>query len=257
MSKTSPAALVTTTLTGGTRLLAACAAGSSQKSILRAMRPMVPLSAEPIPGGVASTRLVGSSTVSRSGVLPGAGGVPVLVLQVGAGRAPAAGRAAGAAESRDRAAVRRAQGKDGSPRITAALRDDGWRVSENTVAALMREQGLAARQEAPQGRHAAGKGRWRAPDQVKRKFAGRCHQPPLVRRRHRDRRPGRASCTWTACWTWDRGGSSGTPWAPVTTRSWPAGRWSWRPPSAAERGRRGLPQRPGQRVHRGPVPAGV
>ena len=25
----------------------------------------------------------------------------------------------------------------------------------------------------------------------------------------------------------------GTPWAPVTTRSWPAGRWSWRPPSAA------------------------
>jgi putative transposase len=64
------------------------------------------------------------------------------------------------------------EGKDGSPRITAALREAGWRVSENTVAALMREQGLAARRK--KRRRAAtrpGKGRWRAPDQVKRKFA--------------------------------------------------------------------------------------
>jgi transposase InsO family protein len=63
------------------------------------------------------------------------------------------------------------EGKDGSPRITAALRDAGWRVSENTVAALMREQGLAARRK--KRRKATtrpGKGRWRAPDQVKRKF---------------------------------------------------------------------------------------
>ena len=35
-------------------------------------------------------------------------------------------------------------GKYGSPRITADLRDAGWRVSENTVAGLMRELGLAA-----------------------------------------------------------------------------------------------------------------
>jgi transposase InsO family protein len=63
-------------------------------------------------------------------------------------------------------------GKDGSPRITAALRAAGWRVSQNTVAGLMREQGLAARRK--KRRKAStrpGKGRWRAPDQVKRKFA--------------------------------------------------------------------------------------
>jgi hypothetical protein len=38
-------------------------------------------------------------------------------------------------------------GRDGSPRITAALRDEGWRVSENTVAGLMRALGLAARRK--------------------------------------------------------------------------------------------------------------
>jgi putative transposase len=62
-------------------------------------------------------------------------------------------------------------GKAGSPRITADLKDAGWRVSENTVAALMAEQHLAAR---PKRRRKAttrpGRGRWRAPDQVKRSF---------------------------------------------------------------------------------------
>jgi transposase InsO family protein len=77
-----------------------------------------------------------------------------------------------AAESRDQAAVRRARGRDGSPRVAAALREDGWKVSENTVAALMREQGLAARRKKKRKASTRpGKGRWRAPDQVKRKFA--------------------------------------------------------------------------------------
>ena len=64
-------------------------------------------------------------------------------------------------------------GKDGAPRITSALRDADWRVSENTVAALMREQGLAARpgRKGRRGTTRPGKGRWRAPDLVGRKFA--------------------------------------------------------------------------------------
>jgi transposase InsO family protein len=65
----------------------------------------------------------------------------------------------------------RHEGKYGSPRITADLREAGWRVSHNTVAALMREQQLAARQK--KRRRATtrpGKGRWRAPDLVRRDF---------------------------------------------------------------------------------------
>jgi transposase InsO family protein len=62
-------------------------------------------------------------------------------------------------------------GRYGSPRITADLRDAGWRVSENTVAALMRELGLAARRKHKRkATTRPGKGRWRAPDLVKRDF---------------------------------------------------------------------------------------
>ena len=64
------------------------------------------------------------------------------------------------------------KGKRGSPMITADLKDAGWRVSENTVAALMAEMGLAARpKRRRRGTTRPGKGRWRAPDLIKRDFA--------------------------------------------------------------------------------------
>jgi transposase InsO family protein len=63
------------------------------------------------------------------------------------------------------------KGKRGSPMIAADLHDLGWRVSKNTVAAVMAEMGLAARpKKKRKGTTRPGKGRWRAPDLVKRKF---------------------------------------------------------------------------------------
>jgi transposase InsO family protein len=64
------------------------------------------------------------------------------------------------------------EGKYGAPRITADLRDAGWTVSKNTVAELMRAQGLAARRrKRRRSTTRPGRGRWRAPDLVKRDFA--------------------------------------------------------------------------------------
>ena len=63
------------------------------------------------------------------------------------------------------------RGTYGSPRITADLREAGWQVSKNTVAALMREQGLAARRKKKRrSTTRPGKGRWRAADLIKRDF---------------------------------------------------------------------------------------
>jgi putative transposase len=63
------------------------------------------------------------------------------------------------------------KGKRGSPMVTADLHDLGWRVSKNTVAAVMAEMGLAARpKKRRKGTTRPGKGRWRAPDLVKRDF---------------------------------------------------------------------------------------
>jgi putative transposase len=63
------------------------------------------------------------------------------------------------------------KGKRGSPMITADLHDAGWRVSKNTVAAVMAEMGLAARpKKRRKGTTRPGKGRWRAPDLVRRDF---------------------------------------------------------------------------------------
>jgi transposase InsO family protein len=64
------------------------------------------------------------------------------------------------------------RGTYGSPRIAADLRDEGWQVSVNTVATLMAELGLAARGKRRRKQTTRqGRGRWRAPDLIGRKFA--------------------------------------------------------------------------------------
>jgi transposase InsO family protein len=62
-------------------------------------------------------------------------------------------------------------GRCGSPRITRDLQEAGWTVSKNTVAAVMRELGLAARpKKKRKSATRPGRGRWRAPDLVRRDF---------------------------------------------------------------------------------------
>jgi putative transposase len=63
------------------------------------------------------------------------------------------------------------RGLYGSPRITAELRAMGWRVSPNTVAAAMAEQGLVARpKRRRRGTTKADRSARKAPDLVKRGF---------------------------------------------------------------------------------------
>src|SRR5436190_4180105 len=123
-------------------------------------------------GGRADRRPEGAAPHPGRGGLPGAGGLPVLVLQVAWRGAAAAGAAPGAAQGRDQAAVCRACGQ---VRVAADHRRParcGLAVSKNTVAGLMGEFGLAARQKRRRRcTTRPGKGRWRAPDLIKRDFA--------------------------------------------------------------------------------------
>ena len=127
------------------------------------------------------------------------------------------------------------KGKDGSPRITAALRDAGWAVSKNTVAALMAEMGLAARRKG--GRRATtrpGKGRWRAPDLVKRSFAA----ASVNRKWYGDGTEipaGEGKLHLASVLDWGRGGSWGSACLSTRTRSCPMARWRWRSRCAAAR----------------------
>jgi putative transposase len=59
----------------------------------------------------------------------------------------------------------------GSPRIAAELREQGWRVSENTVAELMREQHLVARRRRRWSLTRRGKNARKAPDLLGRDFS--------------------------------------------------------------------------------------
>ena len=71
-------------------------------------------------------------------------------------------------------------GRDGSPPITTALQDLGWRVSKNTVADSMRRQGLAARpKKKRRGLTKADRRARKAPDLLKRDFA----PPPRIDQR--------------------------------------------------------------------------
>lgn len=64
------------------------------------------------------------------------------------------------------------RGTYGSPRITADLRDLGWRVSQNTVARLMAQLGLRARRKHRRRQTTAqGRAKWRAADLIGRDFA--------------------------------------------------------------------------------------
>jgi putative transposase len=95
-----------------------------------------------------------------------------VVLQVEGRYVAAAGSASERLKAEISRLFHRHKGTYGAPRITADLRDAGVRVSENTVAALMREQGLAARRSRRRrSTTRPGAGRWRAPDLVKRDFA--------------------------------------------------------------------------------------
>ena len=64
------------------------------------------------------------------------------------------------------------KGRYGSPRIAAELRDLGCRVSVNTVAKIMAEHGwVARRKRRRKGTTRPGRGRWAAPDLVRRQFS--------------------------------------------------------------------------------------
>jgi len=70
------------------------------------------------------------------------------------------------------ALFRRRRGSYGSPRITDELRAAGWKVSVNTIAAIMAEQHLVARpKRRRRGLTRADKSARKAPDLLRRHFA--------------------------------------------------------------------------------------
>ena len=104
------------------------------------------------------------------GVVSGAGRVAGMVFQVAQGRRSRKRRAALSATIAYLFAKHK--GTYGSPRITADLRAQGWRVSQNTVATLMAEQGLVARRKHKRrGTTQPDKSARKAPDGLRRDFS--------------------------------------------------------------------------------------
>jgi len=130
------------------------------------------------------------------------------------------------------------EGKYGSPRITADLKDAGWAVSKNTVAALMREMGLAARRT-KRRRATTRPGKGRQDARARRTWSGGTSPRPRSTSSGTATAPVstpvRASCTWLRCWTRPPAGCPGSPCPSIMTRSWPTPRWSWRWRCAAGR----------------------
>ena len=114
------------------------------------------------------------------------------------------------------------------------MREAGWRLSENAVAQLMREQGLAARRK--KKRRSAtrpGRGRWRAPTWsadflaagIDRKWYGDGTEIPT----------GQGKLYLASVLDIGSRRVLGSPWASITTRGWPTAPWLWRWRSAAAR----------------------
>ena len=127
-------------------------------------------------------------------------------------------------------------GTYGSPRITADLRELGYRVSVNTVAKVMAEKDLVARRtHRRRSTTRPDRSARKAPDAVNRNFTPR----------------DRPDVTWCGDLTdipTDEGAfylagildlhsrrCVGFAWTPITTRNWPGPRCAWRSPSAAAR----------------------
>ena len=125
------------------------------------------------------------------------------------------------------------RGRYGSPRITADLREEGWVVSVNTVAAIMAELGLRAR--APRRRRQTtrpGRGRWRAPDLVNRQFeASGINQKWFGDGTEIITEEGKLYLDSVL----DLGSRRviGFGLSTITTPTWPTARWRWRSRSAA------------------------
>ena len=124
-------------------------------------------------------------------------------------------------------------------------------MSENTVARLMREQGLAARRT--KRRRSAtrpGRGRWRARDLVKRDFPA----AGINRKWYGDGTEidtGEGKLYLASVLDMGSRRVLGFALGEHHDAAWPTGRWPWRWRSAAARFRRHHAHRPGQRVHRG------